>query len=414
MGYKPHPNPVASEQRGLRHQTILLIVNPLSSGPRLQSGQMNLWTPEAMDVTSGPVLLDELLAQVPDRRAVFLIAPREGLPYIGRTSLLRRRLTRLLGERSRPSRFLNLRTVVSRIEYRLTASWLETSLVFYEIARSCFPEHYLRLMKLRLPPYVKVILSNPFPRSQVTSRLGSSQAVYYGPFRTRAAADQFEAKFLDLFQMRRCHQDLAPAPGHPGCIYGEMNMCLRPCQQVVGREEYASEVDRVVQFLSTGGHSLLDTAARARSRASDELDFEEAARWHKQIERIEAVLRLRDDLACDLDRLCGVAVTSSVVAGCVELWFVLQGCWQPPVRLVVEAVGERAVSLDERLRAAVSSLVPPKLTNRERQEHLALLARWYYSSSRDGEWLAFGSPAALPYRKLVRAVSRTAANPPIH
>jgi hypothetical protein len=43
---------------------------------------------------------------------------------------------------------------------------------------------------------------------------------------------------------------------------------------------------------------------------------------------------------------------------------------------------------------------------RERQEYLALLARWYYSSWRDGEWLAFDSYDDIPYRKLVNAVSR--------
>ena len=45
---------------------------------------------------------------------------------------------------------------------------------------------------------------------------------------------------------------------------------------------------------------------------------------------------------------------------------------------------------------------------RERQEYLAILARWYYSSWRDGEWFAFDSLENLPYRKLVHAISRVA------
>jgi hypothetical protein len=45
---------------------------------------------------------------------------------------------------------------------------------------------------------------------------------------------------------------------------------------------------------------------------------------------------------------------------------------------------------------------------RERQEYLALLARWYYSSWRDGEWLPIESFDNLPYRKLVHAISRVA------
>ena len=183
-----------------------------------------------------------------------------------------------------------------------------------------------------MPPYVKILLSNRFPRSQVTTRLDASRSLYYGPFRTRASADQFEAQFLDLFQMRRCHEDLEPSPEHPGCVYGEMNLCLRPCQQAVSAEEYASEIERVVRFLSTGGRSLLDTASHARERASQETDFELAARLHKQVEKVDAVLKLRDGLVSEVSRLSGVAVTASVAAGCVELWFMLEGRWLPPVQ----------------------------------------------------------------------------------
>lgn len=373
---------------------------------------MSLWTPEAIDAP-GLFDLDRQLAQVPDQRAVFLIAPRQGAPYIGRTALLRRRLQRLLGERSQPSRLLSLRSVTARVEFQLTASWLETSLVFYEVARAHFPEDYPSRIRLRMPAYVKILLSNRFPRSQVTTRLDASHALYYGPFRTRASADQFEARFLDLFQMRRCHEGLEPSPDHPGCVYGEMNLCLRPCQQAVGAQEYASEIERVARFLSTDGRSLLDTASHARERACEETDFELAASLHKQVEKIEGVLKLRDHLVSEVGRLSGVAVTPSVAAGCVELWFMLEGRWLPPVRFRVHAVGEKTVSLDARLRSLVGGLVPRRLVARERQEHLALLARWYYSGGRDGEWLPFAALADLPYRRLVRAISRTAANPPI-
>ncbi len=105
-----------------------------------------------------------------------------------------------------------------------------------------FPDDYLRLVKLRMPAYVKLILANEFPRTQVSTRLSASRAMHYGPFQSRAAAELFEEQFLDLFQIRRCQENLEPSPQHPGCIYGEMNRCLRPCQQVVSREEYLSEV----------------------------------------------------------------------------------------------------------------------------------------------------------------------------
>ena len=352
--------------------------------------------------------LDPLLAALPNRPAVFALWPAEGEPYLSKTGMLRRRLLRMLSERERPSRLLNLRQTVRRIEYQITGSAFESALVLYREARRLFPDRYLKLLKLRMPPYVKILLQNEYPRSMAVSHLSRSPALYFGPFRSRASAERFESQFLDLFQMRRCQEDLAPSPQHPGCIYGEMNLCLRPCQQVVGPAEYRNEVDRVLEFLRSGGQSLLTAIAHSRDRLSEQMQFEEAARQHKRLEKVLDVLKLRDDLARDIDRLHGVAILPSAAPAAVELWFVSAGNLQPSVRLGFEIEEGKPVSLDQKLRDLLASLAPRQSSMRERQEWLALLARWYYSTWREGEWLAFDDFSAIPYRKLVNAVSRVA------
>jgi excinuclease UvrABC nuclease subunit len=358
----------------------------------------------AFDI-AGPADLDRALLEAPNAPAVFLLWPREGRPYLARTALLRRRLARLLGERQRPSRLLNLRGTIARIEYWLTGSRLESSCRMYALARCHFPDSYLEALRLRMPPYVKLVLSNAFPRTQITTHLSRGGA-HYGPFRARATAERFESAMLDLFQVRRCQEDLAPSPEHPGCIYGEMAMCLRPCQQAVGEEEYAHEVRRVAEFLASDGASLIRSIAAARDQASDEMDFEEAARQHRRLDKVNEALKIRDELARELDRLYGIAVVPSAAPDAVELFAVAQGWWQEPQRVSYRVEEGKPVPLDRKLREAVAAFRPAAATLRERQEYLALLARWYYSSWRDGEWIAHDGQ--VPYRKLVNAVSRVA------
>jgi hypothetical protein len=191
-----------------------------------------------------------------------------------------------------------------------------------------------------------------------------------------------------------------------------MMRCLRPCQQVVGVEEYRTEVDRVVHFLSTNGRSLLEPLAAARDRLSEEMNFEEAQRQHARYQRIEQVLRVRDELATDVDQLRGVAVAPSLTAGCVELRFLLNGIWLAPLDFHVAPEGGDMVPLDRRLREVAASLKPPRATSKDRAEHLSLLSRWYYSSFRasrhDAEWISFPSLEHLPYRRLVRTISKLA------
>ncbi|MFN0169048.1 MAG: hypothetical protein ACKV22_21695 [Bryobacteraceae bacterium] len=351
--------------------------------------------------------LERSLEALPNRPAVFTLWPREGPPHLARTAQLRRRLLRLLGARA--SRLANVRGAVARVDCWITGSSLESLLRHYVLAATLFPDSYRDLVRLRMPAYVKVILDNPFPRTLVTTQITRGNGRWFGPFPSRAAAERFETEVQDLFQLRRCQEDLIPSPSHPGCIYGEMGKCLRPCQEVVGVDEYRHEADRVVHFFETGGRSLLDSVAAARDRFSAELDFEQAARQHKRLEQIEAIVNSRGLLAADIDCLYGVAVTASREDGCVDLRLVGRGVWAPVERFAVAAPGDHVVSMDQRLREWARSVVVPPASPRVRQDHLAILSRWVHSSWRDGEWIAFYNLEALPYRKLVRAISRTAA-----
>jgi excinuclease ABC subunit C len=350
-------------------------------------------------ITALPSELDS----IPDRPAVFLVWAAQGNPYLARTALLRRRLKRLISERDRASRVLNLRGVVERIEYWPTGSQIDATLVHLELAQRYFPDDWPRLTRLRPPVFLRLTVDNPFPRTMITTRFG--KGLFFGPFTSRAAAEHFEGAMLDLFQLRRCEENLSPSPEHPGCIYGEMNRCLRPCQQAVSIDEYRGESARVEQFLRTRGDSLIDSAETARDRASSEMQFEQAALLHQRVERIKEVQSLAGDLPRTADQTNGIAVAPSSEPDTVDLWFMLGGRWQQPHRLsVADGAGQ---SMDRRLRELLASLEAPGSPN---PEHLSILLRWFGSTWRDGEWIPFDSLDKVPYRKLVNAIGRVHAH----
>jgi excinuclease ABC subunit C len=367
-------------------------------------------------IPEDPAEFDRVLEELPNRQAVFLLWPRAGKPYLARTNVLRKRLKRLMG---------NLRATVSsgkldRIEYQFAGSRLAAQFLVLELARKHLGAGYRNEIRLRMPPYVKLILSNPFPRTQVTNHIGRARAVYFGPFRNRSTAARFESEFLDLFQLRRCQEDLEPRPDHPGCIYGEMGRCLRPCQQAVGIDEYRGEGERVAEFLRTNGRSLAALAESARERLSAEMDFEGAALMHQRYQRIEAVLGLRDEMARAVDRLNAIAIvpaaglSSSIAADAVELGWLREGSWQGFSRLEFSPADGASVSLDARLRGLAVAVPLNAAVGVERMEQLATVARWFYSSWCDGELLMVDDWAKIPYRKLVNAVSRIAQGQSSH
>jgi hypothetical protein len=66
----------------------------------------------------------------------------------------------------------------------------------------------------------------------------------------------------------------------------------------------------------------------------------------------------------------------------------------------------KPVSIDRKLRDVWSAVTHDRVPARERQERLAILARWFYSTWRDGELLVFEKFEDPPVRKIVNAIAR--------
>jgi excinuclease UvrABC nuclease subunit len=180
---------------------------------------------------------------------------------------------------------------------------------------------------------------------------------------------------------------------------------MRPCQLAVGRQEYLSEAQRVTDFLATNGRAVVSGLTIARERASEGMDFEQAAQLHKRIERTLAVSALRDEVVTDARRFRGVALTRSAVPRSLSLWLMIDGFWQGQIRLDFPEEQERTKSLDREIREKLEEAIRQPVADGRRTEHLAVFTRWYFSTWRDGSWFSFRGLDDLKYKKLVREIS---------
>ena len=258
------------------------------------------------------------LAQLPHAAAVYALYGAEAHqePYIGRTPNLRSRLERLLQPSPKHPRRLQLAGLVRRIEWRLTGSEFESLLLQFELLQNQYgpkaPDEALKRMHLRNPAFIRYLGGNPYPRITVTHRPGQREAGWsYGPFASRAAAERFADEALKLFLLRRCTDDLAPDPSHPGCVYSEMKMCLAPCYKGCTDERYAEEAAAVENFIATRGESRLVVLRAERDHASATLAFESAAALHAQVQKVESVRALASELVRPLSQLRAVILQAS-------------------------------------------------------------------------------------------------------
>lgn len=199
-----------------------------------------------------------------------------------------------------------------RIEWRLTGSEFESLLLQFNLLHKVYGAKCLGRMHLGAPAFVRFLGSNPYPRVTVTNRPSLKERDWaYGPFASRAAAERFADEMLKLFLLRRCTDDLAPDPSHPGCVYSEMKMCLAPCYKGCSDERYADESTAVEQFLATRGDSRLVQLRAQRDEASANLEFENAAALHALVQKVEGVRALAPEIVRPLSQLRAVILQAS-------------------------------------------------------------------------------------------------------
>ncbi len=288
---------------------------------------------ELQSIRFDPADAKAALSALPQSPAVFALygADAHAEPYIGRTPNLRGRLERLLQPSAKHPRRLQLAGMVRRIEWQLTGSEFESLLGQFSLLEECFGAKALERMHLRHPAFVRFLGSNPYPRVTITYRPSLREADWaYGPFPSRAAAERFAEEALKLFLLRRCTFDLNPDPSYPGCVYSEMKMCLAPCFKGCTDERYAEESAAVERFLATRGESRLITLRAGRDEASANLEFESAAAFHSQIQRVEAVRSLAAELVRPLSRLRAVILQASANPGEVAVFLFENGRLRGP------------------------------------------------------------------------------------
>jgi excinuclease ABC subunit C len=393
-----------------------------------------------------PAWTKAALEQIPHGAAVFALygAEAKDEPYIGRTPNLRARLERLLQPSLKHPKRLQLAGRVRRIGWRLTGSDFESLLTQFSLLEEIYGEKAIERMHLRAPAFIRYLGGNAYPRIVVTNRPSQREADWaYGPFASRAAAERFAEEVLKLFLLRRCTDDLDPNPSHPGCVYSEMKMCLAPCYKGCTDERYAEESAAVESFLASRGESKLVVLRAERGKASENLEFEDAAALHAQAQRVESVRALVPELVRPMSHLRVVILQASAQPDEVAVFLFEEGRLRGPVgfsTLGMRIQNERSGSsslfaqplplepvpevnpteenapkpprgiLEARMEAVLAELSEALETPRPvvRQAHLALLKRWYYrpEAKRPGEIFFPDDEGRLPVKALLRGVGR--------
>src|SRR5881628_973270 len=236
------------------------------------------------------------LKELPDRPGVYMHKNAEGeVIYVGKARNLRNRVqSYLVGRGARDAKTMTLINEIDGIDFVTTNNELEAILLENNLIKTHQPRYNILLRDDKTYPYLKVTMSEDFPRVVFTRRVDRKKGdLFYGPF-FAGTARRLLKLVADQFKLRSCDLDITdgrnelPRP----CLYYDMHQCLGPC--VVGLttpDQYREMVDDVVLFLGGKTKELQDRLTQRMYGAAEAENYEMATYYRdlvRTVERIQA------------------------------------------------------------------------------------------------------------------------------
>jgi len=267
------------------------------------------------------------LPLLPTDPGVYLMKDAKGgIIYIGKAVNLRNRVR---GYFTGPGADTHLASRVLRdaahdMEWIVTRTEVEALILEANLIRKHVPRYNVDLRDDKHYPYIRVTLSEAFPRLLVTRHAekngGSGKDLYFGPY-TNARAMRNTVQYLNrVFRIRDCDLKLPVAEPVRPCLSLHIGRCDAPCAHMIDREAYRTLIDEAVLMLRGKGRTLRDRLEEAMKAAAAAQRFEEAGKIRDQIRDLETVqARQRVDLGSDHEPKDLIAVTRSGKVGSVTV-----------------------------------------------------------------------------------------------
>ena len=237
--------------------------------------------------------LKEQIARLPEQPGVYLYGNPEGQTiYVGKARSLRDRVRSYLGAYGTGPKTDALLDEVTTLEVIVTDSVVEALALENNLIKARAPKFNILLRDDKSYPYLRLTVTEPFPRVVVARQVAKDGDLYAGPFLPASLARRTITLSHKLFGLRSCNEVITGRRPRP-CLEYDIKRCLAPCvAELCGPERYGQAVDDTRLLLEGRVEELAVDLERRMTEAAGDERFEEAAQ-HRDAMRVVLALGAR-------------------------------------------------------------------------------------------------------------------------
>jgi excinuclease ABC subunit C len=229
------------------------------------------------------------LRAVPDTPGVYLLRDAAAqVIYVGKALRLRDRLRSYFtpGYAQTP-RIADLMRKVTDFEFVVAANEVEALVLECNLIKHYRPRFNIRLKDDKNYLYLKLPVTEEFPRVHYTRRIQDDGALYFGPYTSAQSLRSTVKSIRQLLPFRTCSDDIFKQ--HKVCLDFHIRRCPGPCEGRIDADEYQARIRDVALFMEGRSDVLTRQLRQKMTKLADALDFENAARYRDQLVAIEKI-----------------------------------------------------------------------------------------------------------------------------
>jgi len=233
-------------------------------------------------------------SEIPTEPGVYRFLDATGrVLYVGKAKNLRARLSNYFGPlKSLHERTQRMLLSASDVKWTIVASEYEALQLEFTWIKEFEPPFNVRFRDDKSYPYLAISMKDEAPRAFVTRNRELSGVRYFGPYTQSWAIRDTLDSLLRVYPVRSCSSGVyqrAKRTGRP-CLLAEIGKCTAPCVDRISKPDHKSLAKRLGDFIGSGDQGHVTRLRKRMQTASDEQNFELAARLRDDIAALESVL----------------------------------------------------------------------------------------------------------------------------
>ncbi|WP_374470418.1 excinuclease ABC subunit UvrC [Phenylobacterium sp.] len=279
----------------------------------------------ASPALKGAALIKDEVKRLPDRPGVYRMIGEDGeVLYVGKARSLKKRVLQYAQGRFHTQRIAHMVDLTRSMEFVTTQTETDALLLEINLIKQLKPRFNVLLRDDKSFPEIVIRRDHEAPQLRKHRGAHTIKGEYFGPFASAWAVNRTLNTLQKAFLLRSCSDSVYDSRTRP-CMLHQIRRCSAPCTGLISLEDYNALVDQSQAFLRGKSRAVMSKLAEEMQAASDDLEFERAARLRDRIRALASIAQEQQINPETVDEADVFALHAEGGQACVQVFFFRAG-----------------------------------------------------------------------------------------